>query len=86
MVVGELAAGLNADQVAEEYGLTREDVLATWGDREAARSGSGEDHKLLKHLRVDLQSVDPLTVFARRLTAGDADMLFNDGRILYPNH
>ena len=28
VVVGQLAAGLSADQVAEEYGITRGDVLA----------------------------------------------------------
>jgi uncharacterized protein (DUF433 family) len=28
IVVGQMAAGLSAEQVAEEYGITREDVLA----------------------------------------------------------
>ncbi|HEX7669528.1 MAG TPA: DUF433 domain-containing protein [Polyangiaceae bacterium] len=28
VVLGQLAAGLTADAVAEEYGVTREDVLA----------------------------------------------------------
>jgi len=28
VVVGQLAAGLSPDQVAEEYGITRDDVLA----------------------------------------------------------
>ena len=28
VVVGQLAAGLSLDQVAEEYGITRDDVLA----------------------------------------------------------
>jgi uncharacterized protein (DUF433 family) len=28
LVVGKVAAGMTAEQVADEYGLTREDVLA----------------------------------------------------------
>jgi uncharacterized protein (DUF433 family) len=28
VVVGQMGAGLSAEQVAEEYGITREDVLA----------------------------------------------------------
>jgi uncharacterized protein (DUF433 family) len=31
VVLGQLAAGLTADQVAEEYGIEREDVLAVLG-------------------------------------------------------
>jgi len=31
VVVGQMAAGLNVDQVATEYGITREDVLAALG-------------------------------------------------------
>jgi uncharacterized protein (DUF433 family) len=28
VVIGQMAAGLTAEQVAEEYGITRDDVLA----------------------------------------------------------
>jgi uncharacterized protein (DUF433 family) len=31
IVVGQMAAGLGADEVATEYGITREDVLAALG-------------------------------------------------------
>lgn len=31
VVVGQMAAGLAADEVATEYGITREDVLAALG-------------------------------------------------------
>jgi uncharacterized protein (DUF433 family) len=41
VVLGKLAAGMTADAVAEEYGLTREDVLAVLAY--AAHTLAGEE-------------------------------------------
>ena len=41
LVVGKLACGMTNEEVAEEYGLTRDDVLAALAY--AARSVAGEE-------------------------------------------
>ena|ERR1700677_3890455 len=46
IVVGQMAAGLGADEVATEYGITREDVLAALGY--AARVLSSEQVRAIK--------------------------------------